>query len=416
MSEKNVEWTTFICYRGWSIGHSASQQIAEQIYKAIGADPNYAPVFFAEGSREHFDFMKDLDYIIPNVKKFVIVLSTAFFSDFFSGKDDKAELNPLSATMRELELAFQHHCDLFPVFSGEFSWATVDQGLMAKLEGHFGKENMDSLQHTVGYIWNQGENDPDEIRGHLSKESPAGVERFIRSAARMGDCTREFELAVTEYAKRFNGGGVQTVLLEAADKNLKEGRQKEAYAAFYTLQIMLRQSKNYTKMKELFRKYRERFECMPSFNHIYALYLTDSGTAEDLDVLLEMLYADRRRLNRNAGFVHQFAFTYAWACEEAETPQALARYRSVWGGKALNAARRAIELDPKYAKYYCTRARILAIDGDYADAAADIDRAIDLEDSSRRDYMIRLMDYRYYKLRIETDKKIAELRRELLRQ
>jgi hypothetical protein len=415
MAEKTVEWNAFICYRGKSIGHMASQQIAEQIYGMIGTDPGYTPVFFAEGTRERFDFMKDLDYIIPNVKKFVIVLSTAFFSDFFGGKDNKEEKNPLSATRRELELAFRHHCDLFPIFSGEFSWAAVDSGLMAKLEEHFGKENMDSLRNTMGYVWNQGENRPGDVKEYLSKESPAGVDRFIRSAARMGDSTRDFELAVTEYAKRFNSDGVRTILLQSVEENLAAGRRNEAYAAFYTLMVMLRQHKNYTAMNELFQKYRESFQDCRSFDHLYVLYVTDSGAQQDPEKLLELTYRDRRSCSGNAGFVHQFAFTFAWACEQAD-PKTLERIRTVWGVKALNAAERAIKLDGTYAKYYCTRARIRAIGGDYAGASADIDMAIDQEDSTRRDYMIRLMDYRYYKLRIETEKRIAELRRELTRQ
>lgn len=55
----------------------------------------------------------------------------------------------------------------------------------------------------------------------------------------------------------------------------------------------------------------------------------------------------------------------------------------------------AIRLDPAYAKFYCTKARVVAQRGRYAEAYSLINKAVATESSARKDYALRLLDYRH---------------------
>ena len=72
-----------------------------------------------------------------------------------------------------------------------------------------------------------------------------------------------------------------------------------------------------------------------------------------------------------------------------------------WLSEALDAARLAVSLDPTYAKFHATLARLASLDGDYDTARYEIDRAVDLEDSSRIDYALRINNYEFYRIRFE---------------
>ncbi|WP_258756453.1 hypothetical protein [Cytobacillus firmus] len=64
---------------------------------------------------------------------------------------------------------------------------------------------------------------------------------------------------------------------------------------------------------------------------------------------------------------------------------------------------RVIHLSPRYAKFYCTRGRILAAFGKFHEAKTAIRRAIDMEESTKKDYAIRINDYLYHLSRIQTN-------------
>lgn len=71
-----------------------------------------------------------------------------------------------------------------------------------------------------------------------------------------------------------------------------------------------------------------------------------------------------------------------------------------WLEKAIDAADKATILERKYAKFYCTKGRLIAVAGRYDDGVSLVRVAIDLEDSALTDYAIRIGDYQYFLLRI----------------
>lgn len=119
----------------------------------------------------------------------------------------------------------------------------------------------------------------------------------------------------------------------------------------------------------------------------------------------------------NAGFVHLFADVYATVCERAD-PQERAAIIEKWGARAKEMVDKAIKESRDYAegrgyaKYYCTRARIQALQKNYREAERDINLAIDKEDSQRKDYVIRLLGYQYHKTMIQVEKKLDRLSEE----
>lgn len=78
-------------------------------------------------------------------------------------------------------------------------------------------------------------------------------------------------------------------------------------------------------------------------------------------------------------------------------------YIREWYDLALEAVNHAIELDSSYAKYYCTKARVLCIQRHYTQAMESINTTIAYESSSRSDYALRISSYLYCKAMISDD-------------
>ena len=157
-------YDTFICYRGDSVGHSASKEIAGAIYSMIRDDKErFGNVFFAGDPNVKYNYNDDASRIIQNIKRFIIVLCTDFFDRFFDEKSDPSDpkSNDASATCHELKYALESGCDIIPLFSGEFSWDKVDESTINLLEAHYGKDGFGKLKYCANvYRWKQAQNDP----------------------------------------------------------------------------------------------------------------------------------------------------------------------------------------------------------------------------------------------------------------
>ncbi len=208
--------------------------------------------------------------------------------------------------------------------------------------------------------------------------------------------TREFELKVTGFAHSHASDKEQQLLLQIVQRE----KDAAAYGAFYCLTVIYRNRKNYQQLLQLLEQYEQRFAQHISFKHLKILYLMESDALYDYDVLLQDAYTNRSFMDNNAGYVHAFAFAFAVICEKQGAPGNTSTVEK-WYDKALEAVERAIALDPAYAKYYCTKARILAIGGRYTDAVNLISHAISIEKSSRSDYALRIAEFQYYSLYIQ---------------
>ena len=219
------------------------------------------------------------------------------------------------------------------------------------------------------------------------------------------ELSREYELSLTDLTAKIEKSESEEILLELLDKTFPE---QTRYNAFYCLNILYRRQKDFFKLKELFEKYSFEFVLHDTIGHLEALYDLESDSFYDYDKMLRTTYRDARKASKNAGFVHLFADAFATIYEKEGLRDKTAFLES-WYDRALTEVDNAIKLDPTYAKYYCTKARILRIKGEFAQANYHIDKAISLENSARPDYALRIGNYQYYKLIIYTEMRLKEL-------
>ncbi len=241
---------------------------------------------------------------------------------------------------------------------------------------------------------------PDQIDQYFAGR--AAIEDVLASSP--DEDSRDFELMLTRLAacpeKRRLTRDLRMVL-DSGDTG------PVGYAAFYCLNILLRRNRDVTLLEELINQYSSVFKRHETFQHLMVLLNIEKGLGRRGDEIIAAAYDDSLRFADNAGFVHLFAVTVAAICEEMLAVRD--RVAAEWLDKALDAADRAIALDRRYAKYYCTKGRLLAIGGQFEDAVSQARVAIDAEDSSKPDYAIRIGDYQYYLLRIQAAKNEADL-------
>lgn len=246
------------------------------------------------------------------------------------------------------------------------------------------------------------------------EEIPQSLERLLALLEVLPEeTTREYEETVVSYATKCP----DDVLLAAEAefwrmKDIAEGNSRKTqeekiplnegvYFALYALLVnytrRMKDDKNQKKLLDLYQS------CYFSEEHVFYAHLRllrmlgmvyNQSPSEQME-MLELAKQNKRDLVANGGAAHAFAEAVALVYElddVADTPR-FTDQRSEWLENALSAVENAINDRPEYAKYYCTRGRIRSLLGKYADALKDIDKAIDEEDTSRKDYPIRIGSY-----------------------
>jgi len=176
-----------------------------------------------------------------------------------------------------------------------------------------------------------------------------------------------------------------------------------AFAAFAALCESERRKKNFTRQQELIAENEKRFGDHPLFLHIKLLQYVDTFDYNNHEMILSLAQESTTRLPQNAGAHHALADLVAISFEQAEYLGA-APPSSTWLEAGLQAAHLAICLDPEYAKFYCTKGRLFAARGDLDGAIDLITKAVDLEDSEKTDYAIRINGYLNYQQKFQSKK------------
>jgi tetratricopeptide (TPR) repeat protein len=202
-----------------------------------------------------------------------------------------------------------------------------------------------------------------------------------------GDATRDFELYLTRLIEEAPQVANELEAILDTSRDLEDG---VVYPAFYGLAIYYRRMKEPSKLEKLVHRYENRFGSMPMYNHLLALCLKSKGGPANLEEAVTRAGIAAAKVTDNAGVLHNYAETIATAVdEEVVTDHAYVE-------EAVRNVKAAIGLAPRYAKYYCTYGRLLSLRGEYAAAVRLIRKAIDIEDSRKADYPIRIGDYQYY--------------------
>lgn len=246
------------------------------------------------------------------------------------------------------------------------------------------------------------------------KEIPQNLKRLLELLEELPEeITRDYEETVVAYATKCSDEVLLAAEAEfwsmkkAAEQNVGKPEEEQTvinekvYFALYALLVnYTRRMKDDKTQKKLLDKYSSyKFkETHVFYNHLRLLRLLgmvyNQSPSERME-MLELAQINKRDLTDNKGAAHAFAEAVALVFElddVADTPR-FADQRSEWLENAMSAVQSAIDDHPDYAKYYCTRGRIQSLLGKYADALKDIDKAIDEEDTSRKDYAIRIGNY-----------------------
>lgn len=218
--------------------------------------------------------------------------------------------------------------------------------------------------------------------------------------------TREYEKRITQIAMTCISPIQKRTLQTIADSN-----DSFAYEGFYCLCIVYRRNRDYDLMRKLIVTH-QHFKDRISFNHIVVGYQVHSESMYDYDELLESAYDDALNLYNNAGYLQAFCNAFATICENCNEED---RHSIVkrWYKHATKLINRAIFLDPDYAKFYWTKARIIAFNGEYTEAFRLIAQAISLEDSSRPDYFLTILNYQQTKNAIISRQQISQLNKRI---
>ncbi len=248
----------------------------------------------------------------------------------------------------------------------------------------------------------------------LTQEQQQKINELSKNVANNGDCTRTFEVDLTGFVNSLPDNAVLLSLLTSTDKNRK-------YVGIYGLSIYYRHLMEYDDLEQLLDEYEQEFSTFQSIGHLRTLFYLDSEEEYSHEEVQEHLnkafwvakqYKDmaKRFPNINvAGSQHAFADLFATYCERYESLQS--EIVGKWYKKAHSAVEEAIRLSPEYAKYYCTKGRILSQMHDYDTAFHCVQKAIRLESptANKDNYSLRILQYQSHKVNIQARYQIYKL-------
>lgn len=169
------------------------------------------------------------------------------------------------------------------------------------------------------------------------------------------------------------------------------------FAALYAVLLRLRREERYSEYKDLVRKSEWEFADEPYFLTFQAFIARlRAGDSSALRSAVEYSRRAAHLMPEVAGVVHQVAVFLAEYLELQDTPSTAEIV------EAENFVERAIMLSSgRLAHFFETRARILALRGDFAGARTAIGDAIELESRETRDYSRRIAQYQTTGVRID---------------
>lgn len=223
------------------------------------------------------------------------------------------------------------------------------------------------------------------------------------------DTSRTYEVNLTKIVNTDFKINIAMELLEILKKSNK---MDEAYAVFYCINIYHRNLFNNDDLDKLWKIYSKDFEKYDSFEHLkinrFRISLLPIATFSEQEEYLKLAYKNKEKYADNAGYIHAFSALFANIIEKNENNlEFREKILKDWNPYALDAVNEAITLDYKYAKYYCTKGRILSAYCEYDKADKAICKAIAMENSTRTDYAVRINDYQYYRLQNQIQKQKA---------
>lgn len=193
--------------------------------------------------------------------------------------------------------------------------------------------------------------------------------------------------------------------IEAVIVDESRSAQERLYA-YCTCFTFHRINKNIRQCLDLFHSHKKLFSDTFSLNHTYAIAVKLSGRNRDIDRSIAFARKSLEIATNHPGATHNLSESLLL---KARLLPANSTDRQELLSEAVDVVDEAILIEPHYAKFYATKARIEALRGLFAEAKIAVTRAIEQEDSSRLDYALRISDYLSAKSEIELIEATAQV-------
>jgi tetratricopeptide (TPR) repeat protein len=149
--------------------------------------------------------------------------------------------------------------------------------------------------------------------------------------------------------------------------------------------------------------YVDDFKEYDYYHSLMAMYHQLCENEEDFLKAIDYAREATDRMKDHAGILHHFCELIVEAYEERlPLPQQDLDH-------AIFLIEKCIYLNDKYAKYYATKARLLASHDKFKEAIANIHMAIDLESHESTDYTVRINEYTYHLTQIKMQKQLIQI-------
>lgn len=175
-------------------------------------------------------------------------------------------------------------------------------------------------------------------------------------------------------------------------------------ALFLELTILWR-DRDFAQYRAVVAGARVRFRDNPRFPSLEAQACSCSVDARVLRRGLDHAKTALANLPGRPGILHTFAALVASLADQDKA-------KDVWLSEAEDALEEVIRLNPTYAMYHATLARILLHQDRYREATDAVTQAIELEPSTGRHYALRVGDYQDIRTAISFGERADQLRQE----
>jgi tetratricopeptide (TPR) repeat protein len=180
-----------------------------------------------------------------------------------------------------------------------------------------------------------------------------------------------------------------------------------AFNAFYVLLARHRRALDGSRFRTAYLRHAARFASVPMRALLESDLALLDPTGPNLGAALRHAASALAAYPDNLALVAHHSRVlaeYGWSGAEVAEGELRA---------ALAQAERAVEISPEQPRYRAVRAQLAALSGDFDTALTSIQRAMDLEDSARSGYAVRIVEYHRIRADIVLRRETQDIRRGL---
>lgn len=220
------------------------------------------------------------------------------------------------------------------------------------------------------------------------------------------ESTREFEEQVNSIIDSDTSNNkILVTTVEEMIKNKKYSDNK--YNLFFIAATIHRRRYDYYALENLIYSHRDEYKSYISFKFVLNMFEKLTMLKEKGEAIIEEAYRISEKCPDNVGYKHNFAESVYMLLESCDTHD-VDNIRAKWLDKAIESINSVIEesIEKPYAKFFATKARLLAQVGQYQQAYDEIERAKRVENSQASGYEMKILNY------INSESKIQSLEAE----